>query len=624
MQRGRWSGKEIAWVVAALVAYLAISFLAYWPVGPLDNTQIVSCACTDRIQEVWFLAWTFHALSHAMNPFSSAAMNYPYGVNLVDNTSMPLIGLLASPVTAIFGPIAAFGLFTRLAFFASATSMMLVLRRYTKWLPAAFLGGLLYGFSPYVVDQGLGHLFVAFVPIPPLVVLVVDELLRRQRGDARRYGVILGLLFAAQFFISIEVLVTTVMCCVAGILFVVVIWHSAVRQRATYALRGAKWALGTFVVIVAYPVYWYFLGTWHVTKQQHTPAQLASYHADLFGTIIPTISQLLSPHGLAVIGTSYVGRDISENDSYLGIPLVLLVLVLFVWNRRDRFVLSIAFVGFFAYILSLGSPLVVGNHTTSIVLPFAIVKKIPMINDLIASRFALYVDLASAIVLAIGLDRWKESFRSADKVGQNGPRRRLDWISALRHRVSTAGLVALVGVGALVPLVPRLPLKSQPADAPSYFTSAAVQAIPNGSAVVTYPFDMSATNYAMLWQAVSGFSFKIVGGEAAKPPLSAAQAGSTLALTPWELMQLFEAGYLGDYSIAPKLDPRAELLVYEFLTRWHIGTIVLLPVGVNPGMVVHYLTVVLGRPPVKVGGVEVWYHADGPTAQWVFSKTHSP
>ncbi|MFZ0059756.1 MAG: hypothetical protein WAL35_06895, partial [Acidimicrobiales bacterium] len=151
-------------MTAAVGAYLAIAFLAYWPVGPLNETQIVSCACSDRIQEVWFLAWMFHALSHAMNPFSTGFVNYPYGINLVDQTSMPLIGVLASPITAIFGPVAAFALFTRLAFFVSATSMMFVLRRYTKWLPAAFLGGLLYGFSPYVVDQGLGHLFVAFVP----------------------------------------------------------------------------------------------------------------------------------------------------------------------------------------------------------------------------------------------------------------------------------------------------------------------------------------------------------------------------------------------------------------------------------------------------------------------------
>ncbi len=621
MRRGRWSGRGVVWVTAAVGAYLAIAFLAYWPVGPLNETQIVSCACSDRIQEVWFLAWMFHTLSHAMNPFSTGFVNYPYGINLVDQTSMPLIGVLASPITAIFGPVAAFALFTRLAFFVSATSMMFVLRRYTKWLPAAFLGGLLYGFSPYVVDQGLGHLFVAFVPIPPLVVLVLDELLRHQKRSARRYGVILGLLFAAQFYISIEVLVTTLMCCAAGVLFVVAISRSSVRQHAAHALRGAKWALVTFAVVVAFPLYWYFAGTWHVSHQQHTPKQLAPYQADLFGTIIPTISQLFAPHHLALIGTSYVNHDISENDSYLGIPLVIFLLLLLVWNRRDRFVVTLAFMGFVAFILSLGSPLVVGGHATSILLPFAIVRKIPIINDLIASRFALYVDLASAFVLAIGLDRWNRGPWSSGRVDRARHRRRPNGIPKVRRRVPIAGVVALIGAGVLVPLVPKLPLVSKPADVPAYFTSAAVKAIPNGSAVVTYPYDARAVNYAMLWQAISGFRFKIVGGEAAKPVSKVrgeTPGGGPPA--PWDLTQLFRAEYWGTFSYAPKLDPPEELLVYEFLTRWHIGTIVFLPVGVAPEMVLNYMTLVLGRPPVEVGGVEIWYHADGPAAHRVASK----
>lgn len=620
MRRGRWSGKGAVWVIVAIAAYLAIAFLAYWPVGPLDETQIVGCACSDRIQEVWFLAWMFHAMSHALNPFSTGAINYPYGINLVDNTSMPLIGVLASPFTAIFGPIAAFGLFTRLAFFASATSMMFVLRRYTKWLPAAFIGGLLYGFSPYVVDQGLGHLFVALVPIPPLVVLIIDDLLRHQEKDARRYGVILGLLLAAQFFISIEVLVTTVMCCAVGILCAAALSRSSVRQRAAHALRGAKWALVSFAVIVAFPLYWYFLGSWHVSGQQHTPAELATNQADLFGTIIPTISQLFAPHHLAAIGTSYVGNDIAENDSYLGIPLVLLLLVLLFWNRRDRFVVTLACVGFVAYILSLGSPLVIGNNVTSIPLPFAIVRKIPIINVLIASRFALYVDLASTFVLAIGLDRWKAGFRFAESIDRARHRRRPESTSTARSRFASASVVALIGLGALVPLVPKVPLVSRPADVSAYFTSGAVKAIPNGSAVVTYPYDIRAVNYAMLWQAVSGFSFKIVGGEAAKP--EPADTGGTKGnqVRPFDLSQLFRAGYNGDFAYAPQLNPPEEALVYEFLTRWHIGTIIFLRVGVDPGMVLHYLTVVLGRRPVRIGGVDVWYHADGPAAHRVFPK----
>jgi len=122
---------------------------------------------------------------------------------------------------------------------------------------------------------------------------------------------------------------------------------------------------------------------------------------DLFGTITPTVSQYFAPHHIAAIGTSYVDDDIAENGSYLGIPLVVLLPYLLYRIRRDRFVMTVAFMGLVAYVLSLGSSLNVGGHTTGVPLPFAIMTKLPVIDNLIASRFSLYVALAAAFVFAI-------------------------------------------------------------------------------------------------------------------------------------------------------------------------------------------------------------------------------
>ena len=58
--------------------------------------------------------------------------------------------------------------------------MFFVLRRYTTWIPAAFIGGLLYGFSPYMVGQGEGHIFLMLAPVPPVMFLLLDEILVRQ------------------------------------------------------------------------------------------------------------------------------------------------------------------------------------------------------------------------------------------------------------------------------------------------------------------------------------------------------------------------------------------------------------------------------------------------------------
>ena len=71
-----------------------------------------------------------------------------------------------------------------LAPFLSGTDHVLdLLRRWVRREPAAFVGGLVYGFSPFVITElALTQLNIAFLAIPPLVVLLLDELLVRQEA----------------------------------------------------------------------------------------------------------------------------------------------------------------------------------------------------------------------------------------------------------------------------------------------------------------------------------------------------------------------------------------------------------------------------------------------------------
>ena len=150
--------------------------------------------------------------------FVTTALNYPRGVNLgTYNTQMPLLGVMAAPLTWIAGPVASLNLLLWLAFPLSATSMFFVLRRWSCRPVAAFTGGLLYGFSPYMVGQSTAHLHLTFVPLPPLIFLCLVELFVRRTGSALRWGLALGLLAAGQFLISSEILVTTGLVAVIGL-----------------------------------------------------------------------------------------------------------------------------------------------------------------------------------------------------------------------------------------------------------------------------------------------------------------------------------------------------------------------------------------------------------------------
>ena len=82
-----------------------------------------------------------------------------------------------------------------------------LLLRWTTWWPAAFLAGLFYGFSPFVLENlTLEHVEFATLVVPPLLFLCLDELLVRQRGRSWLWGLAVAGLCTVQFFVSSEVL----------------------------------------------------------------------------------------------------------------------------------------------------------------------------------------------------------------------------------------------------------------------------------------------------------------------------------------------------------------------------------------------------------------------------------
>ena len=154
---------------------------------PGDPHRLVGCACGDPAQQAWYLGWAPWALFHGHNPLFTNWMEYPQGVNLAANTEMPLLGLITAPISYVWGSVSSFSLLLWLSYPISASSCFFVLRRWTR----SNLGGkrgLLYGFSAFVVAQGLGHLNLCFVPLPPLIFLALYEVLVDQKVAAAKVG----------------------------------------------------------------------------------------------------------------------------------------------------------------------------------------------------------------------------------------------------------------------------------------------------------------------------------------------------------------------------------------------------------------------------------------------------
>jgi hypothetical protein len=570
---------------------------------------MLGCACSDAAQETWFLAWPAYALRHGANPLFTSLLDYPHGVNLADNTSMPLLGIVAAPITWLAGPVAAFNAMLRLAFLASATSMFFVVRHLVRWWPAAFVAGLLYAFSPYMIGEAQGHLFLTFAPLPPLILLCLWEMCRREEGSVTGLSIALGLLSAAQLLVSIEVLVITAVAGGLVMLGAAATHPSAARRRLRRVGIGLGLATACLLPVAAYPAWFFFEGARHIVGPPHSVASISLYKGDLLSTIVPTRNELLGPRHLIDIGSAFADRDTPENGVYLGLPLIAALVALAVRYRREALVATAAGLCVAGFILSLGSPLLVDGHDTDVPLPFWLLSHLPVLKATVAIRFSLIEQLGASVLLGAGLSCLRNE----------------RWWPA--HRRLAAGGTALAVVLLLLPLWPRWPYHSSPTPLPAYFASPAAAAIPTSSVVLTYPFNVDPVDDAMVWQASAGMRFAIFGGQASVPG-PAGTAASILPDAPVApVVQLFLTAFSGHAVVAgrgrpgnravlPPLDRATGRSIVAFCRHYGVGAVVVYPIGDKPRLVEKYLSAAFGRGPESVGGVDVWYPVGGTAGRW--------
>ncbi len=548
-------------------------------------------AVGDAPQALWFLAWPAYALSHGHNVFFSQWMNYPTGVNLLVNDSTPGLGILAAPITLIFGPVVTWNLLIRLAVVSSAFAMCLALRRWTNWWPAAFVGGLFYGFSAYMLGQGLGHLFLTFVPLPPLILLMIDEIFVRQRWRPARAGLVLGLLCVGQFLISIEVFVTTAIMGVALVVVLAAIGRKEVRHRWHYALRAAIYAIGCAGVLLAYPIWYAARGPAHLSGVPHSVADLALYPGDLLGPVLPTHLMRFGTSGMLAAGTKLTGANLAENGMYLGLPLLILLIGFAFFLRRNRALLVAGAMATIAFVLSLGPYLYIDGHDTGVPMPEGLLWVFGALKELLPVRLSLFTALFSAAMLAIGIGELHERWTVSDLRSRT---------TKVTRSLVLVAVVAVVAVVAL-PLLPRTSYTSTSAGVPSFFSTTSVNAIREGQVVLTYPYSDPSTEGIMLAQAVAGMRFKAFGGYAFVP----GDQGTSVPppLSPALVESLFDAAYNG--GALPISGTAATEAIRSFLIRYHVGAIVWESAGDSPKVISDDISAAVGAP-TTTGRVTVW------------------
>ncbi len=387
-----------------------------------------------------------------------------------------------------------------------------------------------------------------------------------------------------------------------------------VAPALRFAGGGLLCGLAVILVALAYPTWVFFTGPEHYTASAITGNAFA-VRSDLLGPLLPTSLERLVPSGWAAYGDKLTPfGDYSENGSYLGLPLLLLLAYLGARSWADRWIRFGTLMALMTFVLSLGSPLAIDGHPTRIPLPDALLGHVPLIDQLLPSRISLFTALFVGAVVALSLDRFRRTnpsrpTREASHVGDPDRGR-----TAQRLQRAVVLLVAAVATAALLP---RWPNRTVSTDVPSYFTSSDVDRIPLGTVALTYPYATPLHAQPMVWQAVTGMRFSLTGGYALIPDARGVPTLFPSTLQPATVQHFFinEAGGVPFYASPPVAD-NATLVtdVRHFIHRYRIGVVLVDPATPNSKTVEQLVRRTLGRTPVARGGMDVWYDVQAASA----------
>ncbi len=540
--------------------------LALWVTGawwlPLGG-RLTAVNQSDATLFAWLLTWTPHALGDGQPPLHTTALNAPEGINLMWNNGMALPALVFAPVTAAWGGLATVTVLTALGLAGSATAAFGALRALGAATGPAALGGAVFGFSPAIVAQSLGHPNLVFDVLAPVLVLLAVRLAVEERPRART-AVLLGLLTAVQLLIGEEVLFGTGVVVGLLVLGLAVAHPHAAARRAPRFLGLAGVALGVFVVLGAPLLAFQLFGP---LPQRGSPFNVAYFGIDLVNYVVPTPQQqiMTGPRALGFPG----GPE--EHGGFLGWPLLVVAVVALVFGgRRARVPLAVAaVVGVFA----MGEELRVDGRGTGIALPWRLLAGLPGFEHAIPSRLSLFTAGLAGAGLAFA-------------------------VTALRAPAARAVATILV-LAAVLPLTPaRLPGVDARA-VPAFFTAPAARMCPGGS-VLVLPFPAPDTTEPMRWQAASGMAFAMPGGYFIGP---AVDGRAYVGGQPTPTGLLLRAVQLDGQVRAPT--PLLRSTFAHDVQRWRACAAVLGPAPQADALRAQ-VTALVGREPESTGGVLLW------------------
>jgi len=481
------------------LVYLALAAWVGQGLWPDPATRTLAHNAGDQTLIEWFLAhgvlfWTGDL------DLLTLRLNSPDGVNLMSNASHILHGILMAPVTVLFGASVSFALLVPLNLAATAAGWYLLFARgLRRDRLAAMVGGLFAGFAPGMISQSNSHLHVSAQWLVPLTVWCVIRLARsRSPSSAIAASIGLAALVCAQVFLGEEVLYLTAVTMLLFALAYAAVRPSWARRVAPTFLTGLTLAGSLSALLLIYPLWMQFDGPRHVPNAPFAPQ---FFYADVWG--------FLSYSPLSIAGKAEAGAlasSAAELNTFLGAPLVALLVALVAWRRRSPSVVAAAVAIVVMAYLSLGVTVVAGGEATDFPSLYRHIADLPVISGALPTRYALALIPLIAVILVDAIEAARAG--ATDRV-----REAVRYASPMRAGTGAALAVPLAVAAVLLPLFP-LPLPATHRDpVPEFITSGAWrQCVPEGGVLVPVPLPTPYEPDQMRWAAAANTAFGLPEG----------------------------------------------------------------------------------------------------------------
>ncbi|MEV6365968.1 hypothetical protein AB0L86_03620 [Micromonospora musae] len=580
VDRGELSGRGRRIDLLAALSFVALGF---WVTARLwlDPRNGIRDNRSDQAQFEWMMAHGARVITQFAYPFHSDRMNVPDGVNLMANTSVLSVSLPLTPVTLLFGPRASFLLFLTLGMIATGIawyflfSRVLIGSRGPAWLGAAFCA-----FAPAMISHANSHPNIVSQFVVPLIIWRTLRL--AEPGRWLRNGVLLALVIVWQAFLNLEILLMTAI----GLGVVVALFalrRRDLRHRARPFLAGLGVAAGFAAVALAYPLYVQFFGP---GSYQGLSRLIRGYSSDLASFVAYSRESLAGSARTA----EGLAKNPTEENSFFGWALVVLVIALVWWLRRNVLALALTVLGLLFAVLSLGREVIFDGRETGVPSLWALLEDLPILHSVVPTRWALALTPIIGLLLALGAER-------ARQLAVRHPRARP------RIRFWTVTVLAM----ALLPLLPT-PLPATHLDpVPTFVTSGAWRPyVAGGRSVVTLP--LPDTNYAepLRWSAVTRLEMPLARGYFLGPddrPHAQERGAALFTAPPRPTSSFFTV--IRQTGAVPPITPQSRVNAVDDLRYWRAG-VVILGRHRNADALRRGMTELTGIQPVFTRGVWLW------------------